>query len=122
MTEDDFPTPSASVRLTGSSFSYAGTVEVLHEGRWGAICDQNWDLTDARIFCRQLGHVDAVGALVGSLYGDGNRSSWMNNVDCVGTEPRIEDCRFDGWYENRCGEGQSAGVVCSKAEIKYLMT
>lgn len=36
--------------------SILGNVEILHEGSWGAICDDEWDLTEAKIICKQLGY------------------------------------------------------------------
>ncbi|XP_065835401.1 neurotrypsin-like isoform X2 [Oscarella lobularis] len=103
---------SLPIRLTGSPFPYAGTVEILRQGTWGAVCDANWDQSKARIICRQLGYPEAWAALVGSYYGSGSRPPWMNNVRCTGVERRIEDCAFDGWYESGCPETHSAGVVC----------
>ena len=83
-------------------------------GMWGTVCDDDWDLVDARVVCRQLGFPDAVLSLAKSSFGEGNGSIWMDNVECSGVEPRLEDCIFSEWKINDCDHTEDSGVICSK--------
>jgi len=43
------------VRLVGSTLTYEGRLEVMYNGIWGTVCDDNFTDTDAGVFCFHLG-------------------------------------------------------------------
>lgn len=59
------------VRLSGSNITSEGRVEIYHDGRWGSVCDDSWDLDDAHVVCRQLNYQRAIFAMSNGVYGQG---------------------------------------------------
>ncbi|KAH1180731.1 hypothetical protein KIL84_001665, partial [Mauremys mutica] len=101
------------LQLVNGPSRCAGRVEVLHNQQWGTVCDDNWDLTEARVVCRQLGCGTALSAPRESRFGQGTDRIWLHEVNCTGTEAALSECRARPWGEHKCNHVEDAGVVCS---------
>ncbi|XP_051543860.1 deleted in malignant brain tumors 1 protein-like [Myxocyprinus asiaticus] len=104
------------VRLVNGMDSCSGRVEVLHNGQWGTVCDDGWDLSDAAVVCREMGCKDALEAKTGAYFGQGSGSVWMSNVKCVGTGSILMNCPYDSGLLS-CGHEKDAGVICGYVKI-----
>lgn len=47
----------------------AGNVKILHDGKWGSVCDDEWDDLEADVVCRQLGFNGAIKATTNGRFG-----------------------------------------------------
>uniref|UniRef100_A0AAY5EHY3 SRCR domain-containing protein n=1 Tax=Electrophorus electricus TaxID=8005 RepID=A0AAY5EHY3_ELEEL len=104
---------SDSVRLVNGGSRCAGRVEVLHRGQWGTVCSFGWDMRDAAVVCRELSCGEAVDAVHNAHFGPGSGQTWMDNVDCSGSESTLKNCRSAGWGVTNCRHTEDAGVRCS---------
>ncbi|XP_051543956.1 deleted in malignant brain tumors 1 protein-like [Myxocyprinus asiaticus] len=105
------------VRLANSNGSCSGTVEVLHDGQWGTVCDNGWDISDAAVVCREMGCGDVIEAKTGAYFDQGSGPVWMNNLNCNGTETTLKNCVSDGWGIHSCGHERDAGVFCQQTRL-----
>ena len=100
------------VRLVNGGASF-GRVEVYYNGQWGTVCDDNWDITDANVVCRQLGFSRATSAPKNAKYGQGSEPTWMDDVKCRGGESSLLHCSHKGWGVENCSHSEDAGVECA---------
>ena len=92
---------------------------MFHNGGWGLICDDGWDIRDARVICRQLGFADAEKTIVGAKFvTNERRKNWLDNVECKGSESSISSCLHSGWGIHTCRDGENAGVICKNTTGK----
>ena len=101
------------IRGTPSLPNQFRRVEVYYNGSWGTICDDDWDINDAEVVCRQLGYDGVVRAVPGKYISDGTGQIWLDDVACTGSEPSLSSCPHNGWGRHDCLHSSDAGVECS---------
>ncbi|CAH1252500.1 CD163 [Branchiostoma lanceolatum] len=111
------------LRLMGGSSSTEGRVEVWHDGTWGTVCHDEWDLHDAEVVCQELGLGRAVQALRSSAFGaaPAEMPVWMDDVACIGHEQSLTFCRQKGWGQGNCdgAHTEDAGVICDGSSHQH---
>ena len=84
------------LRLADGDGPKSGRLEVYLDGTWGTVCDDYFYQSEAKVACRQLGHVNArrwhVSAGHLGLIPDETTPIHMDDVDCDGSETRLVDC------------------------------
>uniref|UniRef100_A0A3B4FPW7 Neurotrypsin n=1 Tax=Pundamilia nyererei TaxID=303518 RepID=A0A3B4FPW7_9CICH len=101
------------LRLVGGLEEFEGRVEVYHNGRWGTICDDQWDDLDAEVVCRQLGLGGVAKAWTRAHFGQGFGPVLLARVQCTGNELSLEDCPHSNWEQHNCEHMDDAGVSCN---------
>ncbi|XP_034568133.1 galectin-3-binding protein A-like isoform X2 [Notolabrus celidotus] len=74
------PLQDGDIRLSGSGRASEGRVEVYHEGKWGTICDDGWDMAEAKVVCRQLEFPGAKSVVNGHDYGKGTNTTIDDSI------------------------------------------
>ncbi|XP_041663964.1 T-cell differentiation antigen CD6-like isoform X2 [Cheilinus undulatus] len=107
-------------RLSGGSDRCAGRVELWRNGRWGTVCDDQWDLRDADVVCAQLGCGYAINVTgQGGLFSRGKGPVHLDELNCTGKEEHLWACP-SAQEESDCGHKEDAGVVCSEMRAVRL--
>lgn len=105
----------SSIRLRDESQTtvFAGRVEICINNQWSAICDHGWSDLDAIVACRQLGQLTNTSRKVyqaAVVFGQGDASILISNVNCSGNEDAIKDCLSTSQHD--CPSNQIAGAHC----------
>ncbi|KAF5895098.1 scavenger receptor cysteine-rich type 1 protein M130-like, partial [Clarias magur] len=109
-----------TIQLAGSNHFCTGRVEVYYDNQWGTVCDDDWDMSDAQVVCRQLGCGKAVSIPQSASFDQGSGPIWMANVRCSGNETDITQCTHNGFGNHNCNHSEDAGVICLASLAPYI--
>uniref|UniRef100_A0A8C4VCP6 SRCR domain-containing protein n=1 Tax=Gopherus evgoodei TaxID=1825980 RepID=A0A8C4VCP6_9SAUR len=109
------------LRVVGGEDGCSGRVEVWYRGSWGTVCDDSWDMADAKVVCKQLGCGSAVPVPGEAAFGEGTGPIWVETLNCRGTESSLWDCPAKPWGESNCDHKEDVGVNCSGADELRLV-
>ncbi|XP_030635156.1 scavenger receptor cysteine-rich type 1 protein M130-like [Chanos chanos] len=101
------------LRLMGGEDQCSGRLEVYHNGTWGSVCDDLWDMRDAQVVCRQLGCGQALRADGSVVSGHGEDTVWLSRVECRGSEFQLWDCSLSLKNHTDCSKERHAKVTCT---------
>ncbi|XP_039644372.1 scavenger receptor cysteine-rich type 1 protein M130-like [Perca fluviatilis] len=107
-----------SVRLVNGTSLCSGRLEVKSTQStqpWSSVCEDNFDLQDAEVVCRELG-CGAPSVLQGALYGDMEAPVWTKEFQCRGHESSLLDC--DSSDRKTCSSGKAVGLTCSEPDVR----
>ncbi|XP_044287233.1 lysyl oxidase homolog 4 [Varanus komodoensis] len=106
--------PKIKLRLVGPrSEAGEGRLEVLYEGQWGTVCDDDFNIHVASVACRELGYEGATNWAHSAKYGPGDGPIWLDNMRCSGTESSLAECESNGWGVTDCNHNEDASVECT---------
>ncbi|XP_078312996.1 uncharacterized protein LOC111133966 isoform X2 [Crassostrea virginica] len=108
------------VRLVNGKQETEGRVELLHDGKWGTVCDDDFDKADGDVICKMIGYKEASQVFKFAHFSNGYGPIWLDNLQCTGLERDIADCSSNGWGNSDCGHGEDAGVSCEPYEFGYV--
>ncbi|XP_041368790.1 deleted in malignant brain tumors 1 protein-like [Gigantopelta aegis] len=126
MTVQCFNKPIAitEVRIVDGQTANEGRLEVFLQGpdKWGTVCDDLWDNTDASVVCQQLGYKQGGKAVKLAAFFPGSGPIWLDDVNCFGNESSINQCPHAGFGESNCQHNEDAGVICQDKQEPITTT
>ena len=116
---------SGGIRLNASISQnlISGQIQVyINEyNKWYDVtaCDNNWDIKEATVACRQLGF-DYVASSNLSNTHYSRYGYFLKNLICNGTETSLFDCGHSGLERHYCTRNQATTVTCGIGRLYTL--
>ena len=85
---------------------------VCYQSKWGHVCADGWDSSDARVACRHLGLPEAIESRSESE-NDVKSQAILRNADCIGHESSLFSCEHGGLGTDvNCANGRVVWLKC----------
>lgn len=96
-------------------------MEAYYEGGYFSVCDDSWEMEEARVFCHMLGFPGAEAFHGLANFGEGEGDIVLDNLNCVGSEDSLFDCEGSTPFDHNCKHNEDAGVTCSHSGKIFLV-
>ena len=123
---------NGEIRLVNGDDNTEGRLEVCYNGQWGTVCSDEFGYVDGGVVCRQLGFkgncsivlllitiyrlallfLDSLVIYLGAYFSAGVGDIWLDDVECIGTENSIFECKILLDNHN-CLHTQDVGLKCT---------
>ncbi|XP_033645329.1 uncharacterized protein LOC117304824 [Asterias rubens] len=121
--KDTVPVEEGSVKLTGGANGLQGFLQVYVGGKWGTVCNEEWDKDDADVVCKQLG-ASGGAMFTESSHSLGNINSslpvHMSMANCSGTERKLTECAHSN--VTQCTHASDVKIDCVIPGYKACVT
>lgn len=92
----------------------SGFLEIHHMEEWTRVCSSGWSQENTRVVCQQLGFEDGVLSSPTTEYIRSTEvPAILNDVNCTGTEIRIDECKHGSWSPSKCASNEDVHLTCS---------
>ncbi|XP_025100074.1 deleted in malignant brain tumors 1 protein-like [Pomacea canaliculata] len=82
-------------------------------GEWSTVCGDQFGTEEAQVTCRMLGYRSSKAVSASSsVYGAGQGSIILDDLNCRGTEDNLIQCSHAGLYRHNCQHSKDIGVMC----------
>ncbi|XP_060570002.1 uncharacterized protein LOC132728362, partial [Ruditapes philippinarum] len=98
-------------RLVNGTSVNDGRAEIKVNDTWGTICDTNFDIHAADLFCRLIG-LRAAQYFTGAFYGEGSGPVFIDQLFCDNYDYTLSDCKY--LFLNECSHARDISVVCNE--------
>lgn len=92
-----------------------GRLEIQHDGAWGTICDDFFDMNAASVACRMLGFGGASAVYPRGQLSQGSRDEpiWLDDISCrSGSETTFAECGHSEFRIGNCRHEEDVGIAC----------
>ncbi|XP_053386927.1 uncharacterized protein LOC123542089 isoform X2 [Mercenaria mercenaria] len=111
----EYPLNIDNIRLANSYIHSEGRVEIMVNGTWGTICDNNFDIKSANVTCHMIGLTVLHYYTNAFEFGQGSGPVYIDNLNCTGFESHINNCTYD--VDNKCTHRDDVSVICTGYQL-----
>ncbi|XP_052787141.1 uncharacterized protein LOC128222236 [Mya arenaria] len=90
-----------------------GRLEILHDGVWGTVCDDEFDENDAKVACKMIDlNFTKYIVRTRAYHGRGSGMIWLDDLSCNGDEKSLFNCPGVVIGKHNCNHGEDVSIYC----------